>query len=44
LRLDRNIERRDWFVRNDQLRLDRQRPRNGDALSLTAGKLVWIFV
>lgn len=39
LRLNRNIQRRNRFVRDDQPRLDRQSPRDGGALTLPAGKL-----
>ena len=40
LRLDRHVERRDRFVGDDQLRLERQRARDADALALAAGELV----
>ncbi|MNJ63670.1 hypothetical protein D3C77_595870 [compost metagenome] len=36
LRLDRHIERRDRFIRNDQLRLQGQCPGNADTLALSA--------
>jgi hypothetical protein len=36
LRLDRDIEGRDRFVAYDEARLDRQRPRDADALPLAA--------
>ena len=37
LRLDRDIERRDAFIGDDQFRLDRKGARNADALALPAG-------
>ena len=40
LRADRDVERGDRLVADDQLRLDRERARNGDALALAAGKFV----
>src|SRR6516165_11296328 len=42
LGLDRNVKRRNRLVANDQLRLDRQRPRNPDSLTLATGEFVWI--
>src|SRR5581483_4613048 len=42
LRADRDIERGDRFVADDQLRLDRKRARNRDALALAAGKFVGV--
>src|SRR6516164_7225441 len=42
LGLDRNVERGDRLVADDQLGLDRKRPRNADALALAARKLVRI--
>ena len=42
LRADRDVERRDRLVADDQFRLDRQRPGNGDALALAAGEFVRI--
>ena len=42
LRLDRHVERRDRLVADDQLRLDRERARDADALALAAGELVRI--
>lgn len=42
LRLNRNIERRDRLITDDELRLQRQRTGNGDPLALAAGKLVRI--
>ena len=38
--LDRHVERRDRLVEHQQLRVERQRPRDADALALTAGELV----
>ena len=40
LRLHRHIERLSRLVADDQLRLHRQRPGNGDALTLPSRKLV----
>ena len=40
LRLDRHVERGDRLVADDQLRVERQRPRDADALPLAAGELV----
>ena len=40
LRLDRDVERRDGLVADDQLRVDRERPRDADALALPARELV----
>ena len=40
LRLHRDVERRDGLVGDDQLRPGDERPRDGDALALAAGKLV----
>ena len=40
LAADRDVERRDRLVADDQLRIDRQRAGNGDALALAAGELV----
>ena len=42
LRADRDVERRDRFVGDDDLRLQRQRARNGDPLPLAAGEFVRI--
>ena len=42
LRLDRDVERRDRLVGDDQLRLERERARDADALALAAGELVRI--
>ena len=36
--LDGDVEGRDWLVRHDDLRLDGQRPGDGDSLALTARK------
>ena len=44
LRLHRDVQRRDGFVRDDEDRLDRQRPGDADALALTAGELVRVAV
>ena len=44
LRLDRDVERRHRLVADDQLRLQRERAGNADALALPAGKLVRIIV
>jgi hypothetical protein len=40
LRLDRDVERRDGLVGDQQFGLHRQRPRDADPLALAAGKLV----
>ena len=40
LRADRDVERRDRLVENDQLRTERQRAGDADALALAAGELV----
>ena len=40
LGLDRHVERRDRLVADDELRLDRERPGDPDALALAAGELV----
>ena len=40
LRLDRHVEGRHGLVRNDELRVHRQRPRDADPLALTAGELM----
>ena len=42
--LNRDIQRRDRFVRHQKLRLHAQRPRNGDALVLPAGELGRILI
>ena len=44
LRLDRHVERGDRLVGDDQLRLERERARDADALALAAGELVRIAV
>ena len=40
LRLDRDVERGDRLVADDELGLERQRAGDGDALALAAGELV----
>jgi hypothetical protein len=40
LRLDRDVQRRDGFVGDQELRLDGQRPGDPDSLALAAGELV----
>ena len=40
LRLHRDVERRDRLVADDQLRVDRERAGDADALALAAGELV----
>ena len=42
--LDAHVERRHRLVEDDELRLDRQRPGDPDALALTAGELVGVAV
>ena len=42
LRLHRDVERRDRFVRDQHVGIERQRARNRDALALAAGELVRI--
>ena len=44
LRLDRHVERRDRLVGDDQLRLQRERARDADALALAARELVRVAV
>ena len=44
LRLDRDVERRDRLVAHDQARPERQRPRDADALPLSAGELMRIVL
>ena len=44
LPLDRHVERRHRLVADDELRLDRERARDADALALAAGELVRIAV
>jgi hypothetical protein len=42
LRLDRDVERRDRLVADNELRIERERPRDADALALSAGEFVGI--
>ena len=44
LRLDRDVERRDRLVRDEHLRVQRQRAGDADALALAAGELVGVAV
>src|SRR5690606_17701246 len=44
LRLDRDVERRDRLVADDELRLERERARDADALPLPARHLVRIAI
>ncbi len=44
LRLDRDVERRDRLVADDEVGLDRQRPGDADALALAARELVRVAV
>ena len=44
LRLDRHVERRDRLVGHDQLRVERERAGDADALPLAAGELVRVAV
>ena len=44
LRLNRDVERRDRLVADDEFRIDRQRARDADALPLAAGELVRVAV
>ena len=44
LRLDRDVERRHRLVADDQLRLERERPRDADPLALAARELVRVAV
>ena len=44
LGLDRDVERRDRLVADDQLRLERDRPGDPDPLALAAGELVRVAV
>ncbi len=44
LRLDRDVERGDRLVRDDEVRLDGERARNADALTLAARELVRVAV
>jgi hypothetical protein len=41
LRLNRDVEGRDRFVADDQLRVERKRAGDADPLSLAAGEFVW---
>ena len=41
LRLHRHIKGRDRFIRHNQRRVERQGPRDADALALSAGKGMW---
>ena len=40
LRADRNVERRDRLVADDEFRIEHQRPRDADALALPAGEFM----
>ena len=44
LSLDRDVERRDRLVADDQLRRERERTRDADPLALPAGELVRVAV
>ncbi len=44
LRLDRDVERRDRLVADDQLRLERERAGDADPLALAARELVRVAV
>ena len=44
LRLDRDVQRRNRLVPDDQVRIERERPGDADALALAAGELVRIGV
>jgi hypothetical protein len=44
LRLDRNVERGDRLVADDELRVERERPGDADALALAARELVRVAV
>ena len=44
LRLDRDVERRDRLVGDDEVWVDRERARQTDPLALTPGKLVWVAI
>src|SRR4029079_2447203 len=44
LRRDGDGERGDGLVADDQLRVERERPRDADPLPLAAGELVWVAV
>src|SRR5437763_17186384 len=41
LRLNRDIERRDWLVGDDETGAKRERARDSDSLPLTAREFVW---
>ena len=42
LRLDRNVERGDRLVGDDEVRVERERPGDADPLALAARELVWV--
>src|SRR5262245_39142729 len=44
LGLDRDVERADGFVSDDELGLERQRPGDANALPLPAAELMWVAV
>src|SRR6266571_3213644 len=44
LGLNRNVQSRDRLIANDEVRLNREGPRDPDALPLPAAELVWIPV
>ena len=44
LRLDRDVERRDRLIADDQARAERERTRDAYALALAAGELVRIVL
>jgi hypothetical protein len=44
LRLDRHVKRRNRFIQDDQLRINRQGPGNPDALTLTTRKLMGVAI
>jgi len=39
-----DVERRDRFVENDEIRLERQGAGDTDPLTLAAGELVWVAI
>ena len=41
LRLDRDVERRDRLVADDEVGVDRERAGDPDALALATGELMW---
>ena len=41
---NRNVQGGDWLVQDNQSRAEGERPRDGDALSLSAAEFVWIQV